>query len=290
MEHNYDDATIKKEPPSSLSAPIITIPRDDYRTVHAAKILGLENGATVRAGIVGENGKGLWTDQATVEWIPEGSVKKKEVLGNGNPPGSLKVTLDGLQPPPDALIPSVSLILALPRPLALGRLLPMITQLGVEHLVLSSAAKVPKDYFGSHLFRKPQELRERLIEGLCQAGDVRLPKLTIVKNLRHFLSDDLDTLFPQDTYARVIAHPQRISDTGHPPKRMRHVQFPTSSSRKIVLAVGPEGGWEEPEELERFRQRNFQQITLGPRVLRSDCAVVSLLSLANDHCQADEEC
>mmetsp|Transcript_17824 Transcript_17824/g.33850 ORF Transcript_17824/g.33850 Transcript_17824/m.33850 type:complete len:133 (+) Transcript_17824:2900-3298(+) len=30
----------------------VTLPKDDYRTIHAAKILGLHNGDTVRAGVV----------------------------------------------------------------------------------------------------------------------------------------------------------------------------------------------------------------------------------------------
>jgi RsmE family RNA methyltransferase len=72
---------------------------------------------------------------------------------------------------------------------------------------------------------------------------------------------------------------------------MRDVQFPpptsptiTDSERRILLAVGPEGGWTEPEELIQFQEHDFQQITLGSRVLRSDCAVISLLSLAHDIC------
>jgi RsmE family RNA methyltransferase len=263
----------------------VILPSDDYRTIHAAKILGLRNGDTVRAGVVScdEHG-GLLTDQAAIEWIPEGKVKKPEPLKNGEPPGSISFRLDNLTAPAPSSQVTVSLILALPRPLQLGRILPMISQMGVDHLVLTGAGKVPKDYFGSHLFRKPEALQERLIEGLCQAGDVRLPKLHIVKNLAGFLENDLDTLFPVDSYARVIAHPQRLSDTGEP-TRMGQIKFPASSQPpRVVVAVGPEGGWEEPEELERFQQHGFQQITLGNRILRSDCAVVSLLSLANDVC------
>ena len=264
----------------------VTLSKDDYRTVHAAKILGLANGATVRAGIVScADHNGFWTDQAIVEWMPEGNVKKKEPLGNGNPPGSLRIHLEGLMNPPPAQEPTVALLLALPRPLQLGRMLPMISQMGVSHLVLSQAKKVPRDYFGSHLFRKPEVLRERLIEGLCQAGDVQLPNVQVVKNLKHFLIDDLDRMFPKEQYARVIAHPQRNMEEKE--LRMRDVVFPDEGKRRILLAVGPEGGWEEPEELERFQEHNFQQITLGSRVLRSDCAVISLLALAHDACQME---
>ena len=53
---------------------------------------------------------------------------------------------------------------------------------------------------------------------------------------------------------------------------------------KILLAVGPEGGWAEPYELDMFQEHGFQQITLGTRILRSDVAVISLLSLAHDIC------
>jgi 16S rRNA (uracil1498-N3)-methyltransferase len=292
-------------------SPYVMLPKDDYRTIHAAKTLGLQNGDTVRAGLVGcqesdgdspnnkdnhndSNNCGLLTDQAIIEWIPEGKVKKAEPLANGDPPGSLLVRLESLEPPGpiyDQLL--VSLILALPRPLQLGRMLPMISQMGVDHLVLTRARKVPKDYFGSHLFRKPEELRERLIEGLCQAGDVRLPKLHIVKNLPEFMNEgELDKLFPLDSYARVIAHPQRRTSHAQgddstiiiEPIRLRDIKFPTASPPRVVIAVGPEGGWEEPEELDEFQQRGFQQITLGSRTLRSDCAVVSLLSLAHDVC------
>ena len=173
--------------------------------------------------------------------------------------------------------------------LQLGRMLPMIAQLGVDQLILSSANKVPKDYFGSHLFREPDALHQRLIEGLCQAGDVRLPKIQVVRNLRNFLSDDLDRLFPVEEYARVIAHPQRVND-GNESLRMSQVRFPDTCPPRIVVAVGPEGGWEEPTELDLFvKKYGFQQCTLGPRTLRSDCAVVSLLSLAHEACVANFE-
>lgn len=268
----------------------VLLAKEDYRTVHAAKILRLKNGDTIRAGVVMDPNSeeqekhGLKTDDATIQWIPEGNVKKAEILKNGDPPGSLLVRLSNLSSV--ATSPNqcaVSLILALPRPLQLGRMLPMISQMGVDQLVLTGAQKVPRDYFGSHLFRKPEVMRERLIEGLCQAGDVRLPKVHIAKNLAMFFDDELDQLFPANEYARVLAHPQRLTDTSKP-LRMRDVVFPPNQPPKMVVAVGPEGGWTEPDELDRFQSLGFQQVTLGSRTLRSDCAVIGLLSLANEVC------
>ena len=43
-------------------------------------------------------------------------------------------------------------------------------------------------------------------------------------------------------------------------------------------AVGPEGGWSD-YELRMFEAAGFRRVSLGPRVLRTDTAVVALLSL-----------
>lgn len=271
---------------------VAVLSKNDYRTIHAAKILNLQNGDSIRAGIVSspqdfqkdviKNGKqGYLTESATISWIPEGKIKKAQPTKNGDPPGSLFIELNDLvssleqqQQQKESSSEesssssslsneikcysfrkdySVSLILALPRPLQLNRILPMISQLGVEHLVLTTAKKVPKDYFGSHLFRKPSQLQDLLIEGLCQAGDVNLPNVHVVKSnfQRNFCENgDLDRLFPKEEYARVISHPFRTNGNNvELPTSIRDVQFPNCSSSsskknqkpKIVLAVGPEG-------------------------------------------------
>lgn len=315
----------------SPSPPVVVLPKDDYRTIHAAKILRLANGDTLRAGIVANaptantiatySRNGSQTDRATIQWIPEGKIKKAAITKTGQPPGSLRITLHGIQKKKqdddekqeddDQRLP-VNLILALPRPLQLGRILPMIAQLGVQHVILTGSHKVPKDYFGSHLFRHPEKITKLLIEGLCQAGDdVRVPDVSIVKDVRSLFAPTtttkkdgstnttsetsmLDELFPLATHARVIAHPQR-SASEKKPVRMGDIHFPSTTTMKtttvekqqqkqLVVAIGPEGGWVEPEELDLFETFGFQQVTLGTRTLRSDCAVISLLSLANEVC------
>jgi len=46
------------------------------------------------------------------------------------------------------------------------------------------------------------------------------------------------------------------------------------SPRRAVIAIGPEGGWEDAE-LELFRAAGFAGVHLGPRILRTDTAVGS---------------
>jgi 16S rRNA (uracil1498-N3)-methyltransferase len=274
--------------PSEIS---ITLSKDDYRTIHVSQILKLKDGDTIRCGIVSCDRfpNGLLTNNATVHWSTSGGKDNDQE-------GCLCLGLHHLQIPVDDP-PPVSLILALPRPLQLGRILPMVAQMGVEHLVITNARKVPKEYFGSHLIRddndkRLEQLNERLIEGLTQSGDVRLPKIHIVRKLHEFLDQDLDKLFPRSDYIRLIAHPQAAADALF----LRDVVAATMDGgqqhhqqrRRIVVAVGPEGGWEEPNELQRIVQAGFQPITMGSRILRTDCAVIGLLALAHDACRVSQ--
>ena len=179
-EIDKGDTSVSLEESTTSEAPMatVTLPKDDYRTVHIAKILGLKNGDTLRAGTVvnpsdeeKDEFAGLLTDEATITWLPEGKIKKAEPTKNGDPPGSICISIP--KPPQTFLsnqgsdnefgdTPRVSLLLALPRPLQLSRILPMVSQLGVDQLILTNAKKVPKDYFGSHIFRKPEVLRGKL--------------------------------------------------------------------------------------------------------------------------------
>eukprot|EP00638_Chattonella_subsalsa_P011379 CAMPEP_0117803888 /NCGR_PEP_ID=MMETSP0948-20121206/16746_1 /TAXON_ID=44440 /ORGANISM="Chattonella subsalsa, Strain CCMP2191" /LENGTH=261 /DNA_ID=CAMNT_0005637269 /DNA_START=197 /DNA_END=980 /DNA_ORIENTATION=- len=222
-------------------------------------------------------------DEAKIEWQTKETTQHKQKI----PDLKVHVGESGrlMEPVPEKHKPQVSLLLALPRPLQLERMLPMISSLGVRHLILSAAQKVEKDYFGSHLFKKENEhaLKQALVDGLAQCGDTVVPEVKVVRRLKIFLEDDLDVMFPRNEYVRIISHPNRL---GHPPlPRMRDVSLPTEISGdkvKILLAVGPEGGWAEPYELDLFQKHRFQGVSLGERVLRSDVAVCSLLALAHD--------
>ena len=53
------------------------------------------------------------------------------------------------------------------------------------------------------------------------------------------------------------------------------------SDARVLVAVGPEGGFRDSERAYLAKQR-FVPIALGPRTLRSDVAIVSLLALIHD--------
>lgn len=152
------------------------LPFNDPRCQHVARILRKADGETVRVGLLD---KGVGEAQVRWRW-PEGTRPDcflgDTKTGRGKQASKLTdLTPDGLeffleQLGPALTRPRVDLILALPRPLQLQRMLPMIAQLGVDNLILTNAAKVEKDYFGSHLIKYPEQLRAELVEGLTQVG------------------------------------------------------------------------------------------------------------------------
>ena len=162
-------------------------PKDDYRFDHIIDILRLKAGDTLKVGVL-DVGK---TDAAEVRSMSEHAIT---------------VALGPRAGWATNARPRVDLILAVPRPLRLERILPVVSCVGVGRLVLIGASKVQADYFGSHLFRRPEELRKGLVEGLSQAAsDCLVPDVLVRRNLKKWLSSpEFDDMFPSDTYQKVF--------------------------------------------------------------------------------------
>lgn len=170
-------------------------------------------------------------------------------------------------PPPR---PSVDLLLALPRPKIMKRLWAALATLGVGRIILTNAQKVERYYFDSHVL-EPDFYRAELRKGLEQAMDTCLPEVHIARQLKPLLEDELDELCP-DTH-RIVADPSehnRISSA-----------LRGSKGRRVLLAVGPEGGWSN-YELDLLKGRGMIPAALGPRILRTDTACIALLAMAHD--------
>ncbi len=165
-----------------------------------------------------------------------------------------------------SLEPWCDLVLAPPRPRVMKRLLPQLAALGVGTIVLVGAKKVEKDFWGATLL-KEENYRPLFVDGLMQSGTSILPRLETRRNFRRFLADELDAMFP--TANRVVAHP--YAERG---------ESAAEAEGRLLLAVGPEGGWTD-EEVALLESRAFRRYSLGPRILRTDTAVVALLSKLN---------
>lgn len=213
------------------------------RAQHAREVLRAEPGETLRVGRLG------------------GRVGTGEVLENTEGLLHLRVTLTE-SPPPRA---GVDLLLAIPRPKALKKVLPAVASLGVDRVVLVNAARVEKSYFDSKVLA-PAFLQELLLQGLEQARDTHLPEVLVRERFRPFVEDELDSLFG----------PQALRLLPHPPARQPLTATGVGAAPRVVLAIGPDGGW-VPFEADLLEAHGFHPFTLGPRILRVETAVPVLL-------------
>ena len=156
----------------------------------------------------------------------------------------------------------LTLILALPRPKALKRIIRTIAELGVTRLILINSYKVEKSYWSSpHL--SEEKIQQYLIEGLQQAKDTVLPNIELKKLFKPFVEDELPAII-KNTSA-LVAHP----NLGKP--------CPQTIDKPCTLVVGPEGGFTE-YEIKKLLECGFEGIHLGERILKVQTAVTALIA------------
>ncbi len=170
----------------------------------------------------------------------------------------LIVLLD--QPAPEKL--PITLLLALPRPKMLRRVLQTVSSMGVSRLVLLNSYRVEKSFWQTP-FLEPAAIREQLILGLEQARDTLLPEVIIEKRFKPFVEDQLPAIAAGTL--GLIGHP------GDYPA------CPRAVTQAVTLAIGPEGGW-IPYEVEKLAEAGLQPVQLGVRILRVETAVTALLA------------
>jgi RsmE family RNA methyltransferase len=207
----------------------------DRRATHLRKVLRVSVGDSVRVGIR----DGLLGD-GTVVRLEEDSV-------------SLRVNM--VDPPPPRA--DIDVILAIPRPKALKRVISALAQLGANRVLLINAARVERSYFDSKVLNK-EFLSEWVAQGLEQAIDTRSPLIEVRTRLKPFVEDELAQWQAPGTEL-VLPHPVSAAP-------LRPV------AGHVTIAIGPDGGW-VPFEVDLFRAHGFQPVSLGPRVLRVEVAV-----------------
>ncbi len=218
------------------------------RARHLLTVLRVTPGQAVRVGLLdGPLGTG------TVAGVEAGTVVLRCVFDQAPPPA----------PPAD-------LLLALPRPKVMRRLWAQLAALGVGRIILTNAARVERNYFDTHVLDEAF-YRPLLIEGLQQARDTRLPTVSVHRQLKVLVEDHLDGL--AGAGLRLVADPRAASSLAAEARQ--------HAGRRVLVAIGPEGGWTE-FELDLLRRHRFQVAGIGPRPLRVDTACVALLAVVAD--------
>lgn len=210
---------------------------NDRRAGHIRNILKAGAGDAVRAGRAG----GLMGEAVIEADTPEGI--------------SLRVNLN--EAPPEPL--PVTLLLAMPRPIAFRRMLPGITAFGVKKIHLFNAFKVEKSYWTSSVF---DEFHELMTLGLEQARDTVYPEITLHRRFKIFAEDEVPGIIA-GTLA-LAAHPGSGGIC------------PAAVDGAVTVCVGPEGGFTD-YEIELLLKQGFRAVGLGARILRSETAVPAIL-------------
>lgn len=218
----------------------------DDRAHHIRKVLKAEPGQVLRIGLL------------------DGPLGSGTVLSCDHHTVSLHCSFESELPPR----PQIDLLLAMPRPKVMRRLWAQLAAMGIGRIVLVNAAKVERFYFDSHVL-DPIHYRERLREGLQQARCTYLPEVFIRPRFKPFVEDELEHLFRE--HHKLLADP-----SGE--KRISNCVF---DARRVVLAIGPEGGW-TAFEIDLLQQVGFETVAMGSRILRTDTACIGLLAVLSE--------
>lgn len=214
----------------------------DRRLVHAREVLRVNPGDSLRVGVRG----GRLGSGTVLEQTPDSL--------------TLRVTLTD-EPPAR---PGIDLLLAIPRPKALKRVIPAIASLGVDRVVLLNAARVEKSYFDAKVLTE-EALDALIVLGLEQAKDTVAPRIELRERFKPFIEDELDGWAPAGAL-RFVPHPAAAE-----------VARAMPTDRRLVIAIGPDGGW-VPFEVELLARHGFVPISLGDRVLRGEVAVPAVIA------------
>jgi 16S rRNA (uracil1498-N3)-methyltransferase len=225
---------------------LILLSDDDFVGVNRVRLTGrrLEHVTRVHRAAMGD---------ALTVGVLNGRIGRGVVLSLE--PLELEVTLD--RDPPPAL--PLTLVVAVPRPKVLNRIVAATASLGIRRLCLINAWRVEKSYWSSPRLT-PENLRAQSLLGLEQARDTVLPGITTHRFFRAFVEEELP-LLAADSLA-LVAHPAATSS------------LPRNVDGNVTLVIGPEGGFIEPE-LASLERAGFAAVTMGERILRTETAIAT---------------
>ncbi|MFZ0023813.1 16S rRNA (uracil(1498)-N(3))-methyltransferase [Acinetobacter sp.] len=154
----------------------------------------------------------------------------------------------------------VTLIVALPRPKVLRRLIMDSVTLGVEKIILLHSYRVDKSYWQTPFL---QQLNHYIELGLEQAGDTVAPKIELYKRFKPFVEDILPGLISTD-YPAYVAHPYAEQ------------AMPFAIEHPCTIVIGPEGGF-IPYEVDLLIKNGCQAVSLGNRIIRTETVIPYVL-------------
>ncbi len=104
----------------------------------------------------------------------------------------------------------------------------------------------------------------------CERND--FPQIFDVKKLSSFLNE-------KDAAQKIFI---LCDESGEGVKASEVLEKIDSEKKEIVILIGPEGGFSAAEFVRMRELKNIYPISLGPRILRADTAMISALTLVQE--------
>ena len=217
---------------------------------HVNQVLGAKVGETLKIGqLEGNLGSAVIADM-----MPE-RILLSNVSLTSAPPPKLDLTV----------------VLALPRPKVLRRLIMDMTALGVRDIILINSYRTQKSYWQSPMLSR---LDEFVLEGLQQGIDTVAPRISVQKRFKPFVEDELAQLI---TNRAIVAHPySALSFSQYVQQQLESSELPHRSVLPSMVFIGAEGGWID-YEVELLARQGCQAVHIGARILRTEAAVNAIL-------------
>lgn len=212
----------------------------DRRHRHIQSILKSKVGDTLRVGEI------------------DGLIGLGKILSTGDSETVFECMLNQSPPPPLEL----RLIVGLPRPKFVKRILQVCSMLGIKDLHLINSYRVDKVYWSCEQL-EADSIKDSLLLGLEQSRDTLLPRVHQHRLFKPFVEDELPAL-ARGTSA-YVAHP------------VANAECPRNTKGPITLAIGPEGGFID-YEIDLFAKAGLEPVTVGPRILQVETAITALIS------------
>jgi len=217
----------------------------DYRAEHIVKVLRSNAGDRITVGII--DGK---TGHAVIEEIDRKRPFQVKLF----------LTIDKEPPPPS----KIDIVLALPRPIVFKRIIHQLTALGVGRVHVINAARVEKSYWESSVVTD-NGWKDFVITGLEQAVDTRMVPFSFHRGFKPFMTDTLP-LIKARYEQMLVAHPKSETPVS---------DCIDKTDASVLIAIGPEGGWNE-FEMDLMNQQGFLDFNIGGRILKVETAVTAI--------------
>jgi 16S rRNA (uracil1498-N3)-methyltransferase len=181
-------------------------------------------------------------------------------------PGRLTADIISRADPPPASSPHTTLGLALIKSEHMDWAIQKATELGITRLVPLVTARTVIRLSPERIPNRTARWRAIAREAAQQSMRWELPEVMEPKPFGTWCEQERETMC-------------RLLLSEHPQGRgLRESLRGRQKPETIAMAIGPEGGFDD-EEVRRAEECGFENVSLGPRILRTESAVIAALAI-----------